>query len=127
LPTRQIRPIYTYEHRGCNKKGVKPEEHGIVHSATHKARLLANEPALGFESVPVIMVQGEKLAKESRALYAKLENIEHNAPVRFIGTVEPESFWVVEDAVNACWEQNTTKSHQRSDRKDHHRKKHSKR
>jgi hypothetical protein len=124
-----LRPIYTYEHRGCNKKGVRPEEHGIVYGAAGKPHLLNNEPTLVFMPVPVVVVPGERLAKQSRACYAKLENIEHFAPVRFIGTVDPESYWVVEDAVEACWDNDTEGQHHWKDRKElcRSRKKHSRR
>jgi hypothetical protein len=77
--------------------------------------MLPNEPSLCFRPVPIIMDSDEKLSKESRALYARLENVEHEAPVRFMGTVDPKSFWIVEEAVNSCWERHTTK------RSDHHR------
>lgn len=84
--------------------------------------MLRDEPPLGFTSVPVIMNQGEKLAKESRALYAKLETIEHNHPVRFIGAVDPQYLDIVDEAVDICWSRNRSENKDGKHRKKHHKK-----
>lgn len=118
-----FRPIYTYEHRGCKKKGIKPEEHGIVYSLPGKPKMVHGEPPLGFVPVPVIMNPGETLANESRALYAKLETIEHNHPVRFIGTVDPEYLDIVDEAVDVCWSQNRSENRSNNKGSKYHRRK----
>ena len=78
----------TYDRRGCSKKGVRPNKHGIIHVAGHKPKPLKNEPELGFPPVALhVYAEGEKLAKESRVNYSKLVTIEHNVKVFFIGVV----------------------------------------
>jgi hypothetical protein len=104
-------PILTYGGKGCKKRGVKPQKHGIIHERGHKPRLLDNEPKLGFVSARMkIEAEGEKLARESRVNYSKLVTVEHNVKVFFIGHVVPDDWEIVRDAVNRCWED---KIHQR--------------
>ncbi|KAG5913628.1 hypothetical protein E4U42_000966, partial [Claviceps africana] len=104
-------PILTYGGKACNKNGVKPAKHGIIHEQGQKARMLDGEPKLGFPAVQArITEEGEKLCKESRVNYSKLVTVEHNVKVFFVGSVEPESWPQVADAVNDCWYQ---KIHQR--------------
>lgn len=91
-----------------------------MYSQPSKPHMLSNEPDLGFAPVAVTMsVQGEKLAKESRAFYAKLEHIEHNHPVRFIGSVHPDFLSIVEDAVDVCWTRNKEKETRHHQGKKH--------
>ncbi|KAG5980452.1 hypothetical protein E4U55_004014 [Claviceps digitariae] len=105
------RPILTYGGKACNKNGVKPAKHGIIHEHGQKARMLDGEPKLGFPAVQAhITEDGERLCKESRVNYSKLVTVEHNVKVFFIGSVAPESWPQVADAVNDCWYQ---KVHQR--------------
>ncbi|KJZ75621.1 hypothetical protein HIM_05084 [Hirsutella minnesotensis 3608] len=97
-------PILTYGGKGCKKKGVKPQKHGIIHERNHKARLLDGEPKLGFPPVAVEMTEeGEKLSRESRVNYSKLVTVEHNVKVFFIGSVVSKDWDAVRDAVNQCW------------------------
>ncbi|KAG5987459.1 hypothetical protein E4U54_004985 [Claviceps lovelessii] len=104
-------PILTYGGKGCNKNGVKPAKHGIIHEHGHKPRMLDGEPKLGFPAVQARITEvGERLSKESRVNYSKLVTVEHNVKVFFIGSVAPESWSQVADAVNDCWFQ---KVHQR--------------
>ncbi|PHH73980.1 hypothetical protein CDD80_3442 [Ophiocordyceps camponoti-rufipedis] len=105
-------PILTYGGKGCKKRGVKPVKHGIIHERGHKARLLENEPKLGFPPIRVDMTEeGEKLSKESRVNYSKLVTVEHNVKVFFIGSVVTNDWDIVQDAVNRCWSE-----------KNHHKK-----
>lgn len=105
------RPILTYGGKACNKNGVKPAKHGIIYEYGHRARMLDGEPKLGFPAVQArITEDGERLSKESRVNYSKLVTVEHNVNVFFIGSIAPESWPSVEDAVNDCWYQ---KVHQR--------------
>lgn len=108
------RPILTYGGKGCKKRGVKPEKHGIIYERGQKAKLLSGEPKLGFAPAKVdITMEGEKLSKESRVNYSKLVTVEHNVKVFFIGNVTPSDWEIVSEAVNRCWEE-----------KIHHKKKH---
>ncbi|ORY71777.1 uncharacterized protein BCR38DRAFT_330097, partial [Pseudomassariella vexata] len=98
-------PILTYERRGCNKKGVKANKHGIICSVGHRPKLLKGEPNMGYPPVLMKMsAEGEKLAKESRVNYSKLVTIEHNVKVFFIGTIEGRDFETVQSAVDECWQ-----------------------
>lgn len=100
------RPILTYERQGCNKKGVKPLKHGIIYQDGKSPRMLPGEPKLGFNPVRVILREKtEQLIKESRVNYAKLQTVEHNFRVYFIGKVDPDDFKkIVIPAVDYCWE-----------------------
>ncbi|KAI1093949.1 hypothetical protein F5B19DRAFT_95752 [Rostrohypoxylon terebratum] len=110
-------PILTYDRRGCLKKGVRPNKHGIIYMAGHKPRLLKNEPDLGFAPVALQMyAEGETLAKESRVNYSKLVTIEHNVKVFFIGSIPPEHFENVRYAVEECWNKKMHRSSRRSRR-----------
>ncbi|KAK3359358.1 hypothetical protein B0T25DRAFT_95783 [Lasiosphaeria hispida] len=95
-------PILTYERRGCTKKGVKPQKHGIVYSEGARPSPMRNEPSMGF---PPVRLRNddltERLAKESRVNYAKLVTIEHNVKVFFIGSIV--DFDIVNEAVDKCW------------------------
>ncbi|KAI1319178.1 hypothetical protein F5Y16DRAFT_103805 [Xylariaceae sp. FL0255] len=107
-------PILTYDRRGCNKRGIKPNKHGIVYAAGSRPRLLKNEPPLGFDPVALeIDAEGESLAKESRVNYSKLVTIEHNVKVFFIGRISLQDFEIVTNAVNNCWEAKMHKSKKR--------------
>jgi hypothetical protein len=114
-------PILTYEHRGCLKRGVKAHKHGIVYEYGGKARMMNGEPPLGFEPIRVVLDwTTEKIAKESRVNYSKLVTIEHNVKVFFIGRVYTDDFWIVQNAVNKCWDD---KNHRQSGPSKHkHRK-----
>ncbi|UKZ69925.1 uncharacterized protein TrAtP1_010930 [Trichoderma atroviride] len=104
-------PILTYGGKGCKKKGVKADKHGIIYERNGKARLLDKEPKLGFPPVRVDMKQeGEKLSKESRVNYSKLVTVEHNVKVFFIGSIVYNDWELVSDAVNHCWNK---KNHQK--------------
>ncbi|KAI3318180.1 hypothetical protein HD806DRAFT_549381 [Xylariaceae sp. AK1471] len=97
-------PILTYDRRGCNKKGVKPNKHGIIYAVGQKPKLLKHEPELGFDPVPLeIYAEGETLARESRVNYSKLVTIEHNVKVFFIGRIPNSYFDNVSYAVDKCW------------------------
>ncbi|KAI1423736.1 hypothetical protein F5Y12DRAFT_512707 [Xylaria sp. FL1777] len=110
-------PILTYDRRGCGKKGVRPNKHGIIFAAGQKPKLLRNEPELGFEPVPLeIYAEGEILAKESRVNYSKLVTIEHNVKVFFIGRIPYPHFDSVSYAVDKCWSDKMHKSSKRSRR-----------
>ncbi|KAI0134585.1 hypothetical protein BJ170DRAFT_206578 [Xylariales sp. AK1849] len=114
-------PILTYERKGCNKKGVKASQHGIIYSkGQSEPRRLKGEPTLGYPPVAVTMSVKERLPKESRVNYAKLVTIEHNVKVLFIGTVEDKYFETVEHAVNGCWE--TKERHQLTHKHSRHGK-----
>lgn len=105
------RPILTYGGKGCKKKGVKADKHGIIYERGSKPRLLDKEPKLGFSPVRVEMKQeGEKLSKESRVNYSKLVTVEHNVKVFFIGSIVYNDWELVSDAVNHCWNK---KNHQK--------------
>ncbi|KAK9774266.1 putative DUF6590 domain-containing protein [Seiridium cardinale] len=117
-------PIFTYNRKGCKKKGLKPKAHGIVYSKPGKPRKLSDEPELGFKPVAVNMYgELEKLDKASRVNYSKLTEIDHNVPVIFIGHIDPKDWDIVLDAVNERWE---SKQKQPSSRSKHHssRKRH---
>ncbi|KAK0720386.1 hypothetical protein B0H67DRAFT_485873, partial [Lasiosphaeris hirsuta] len=95
-------PILTYERRGCTKRGVKPQKHGVVYPEGGRPHYLRNEPTMGFAPVRLHLEDStEKLAKESRVNYAKLVTVEHNVKVFFIGTII--DFHVVNAAVDRCW------------------------
>jgi len=105
LLTLPRRPILTYERQGCNKRGVKPLKHGIIYQVGKTPRLLPGEPNLGFAPVRAILREKtEQLAKESRVNYAKLQTVEHNFRVCFIGKVDADDFRnIVRPAVDICW------------------------
>ncbi|KAI1371527.1 hypothetical protein F4677DRAFT_450350 [Hypoxylon crocopeplum] len=110
-------PILTYDRRGCLKKGVRPNKHGIIYMAGHKPRLLKDEPTLGFDPVALhVYAEGEKLAKESRVNYSKLVTIEHNVKVFFIGSITGDDFDNVRYAVNECWNKKMHRSSRKSRR-----------
>ncbi|KHO00538.1 uncharacterized protein MAM_01316 [Metarhizium album ARSEF 1941] len=99
-------PILTYGGRGCKKSGVKPNKHGIVYEAGQRPRQVEGEPRLGFPAVQVHLTEdGERLSRESRVNYSKLVTVEHNVSVFFIGFVAQDSWPIVEDAVNQCWDE----------------------
>ena len=99
------RPVLTYGMKGCKKKGVKPEKHGIIYENGTKARLLDREPRLGFEPIAIdIEEEGERVAKETRVNYSKLVSVEHNFRILFIGSIIPQHMDILSDAVNLCWE-----------------------
>ncbi|KAI0598153.1 hypothetical protein F4775DRAFT_601592 [Biscogniauxia sp. FL1348] len=104
-------PILTYDRRGCGKRGVKADKHGIIYSAKYKPKPLKGEPPLGFAPVALnLYAEGEKLAKESRVNYSKLVTIEHNVKVYFIGSIIRSHFDIVQDAVNECWDKKMHRS-----------------
>ncbi|KAF2971235.1 hypothetical protein GQX73_g2353 [Xylaria multiplex] len=104
-------PILTYDRRGCSKRGVRPNKHGIIYDALGRPKLLRGEPDLGFEPVPLeIYAEGETLAKESRVNYSKLVTIEHNVKVFFIGRIPYPYFDNVSRAVDKCWNEKMHKS-----------------
>ncbi|KAI1205951.1 uncharacterized protein F4807DRAFT_464183 [Annulohypoxylon truncatum] len=110
-------PILTYDRRGCLKKGVRPNKHGIIYMAGHKPRPLKNEPELGFAPVALqVYAEGETLAKESRVNYSKLVTIEHNVKVFFIGSIAQDDFDNVRYAVNECWNKKLHRSSRKSRR-----------
>ncbi|KAI1462457.1 hypothetical protein F4805DRAFT_134667 [Annulohypoxylon moriforme] len=110
-------PILTYDRRGCLKKGVRPNKHGVIYMAGHKPRLLKNEPELGFAPVALqVYAEGETLAKESRVNYSKLVTIEHNVKVFFIGSIAQDDFENVRYAVNECWNKKLHRSSRKSRR-----------
>lgn len=103
-----IRPISTYGSKGCKKRGIKPEKHGIITEKGIKSKRLEGEPKLGFPTVRMKMqVDGERLARESRVNYSKIVTVEHNVKVFFIGTIYGDDYDLVVDAVNKCWDQKT--------------------
>jgi hypothetical protein len=99
----------TYERRGCSKEGVNPSTHGIVYQEGKRPRTLAGEPKLGFEPVRAIVYgKGEQFAREARVNYAKLQTVNHNCRVAFIGRVAPEDYdSIVRPAVDICWANRT--------------------
>ncbi|KAK9442443.1 hypothetical protein VB005_03503 [Metarhizium brunneum] len=110
-------PILTYGGRGCKKSGVKPNKHGIVYEAGQRPRQVEGEPRLGFQAVQVHLTEdGERLSRESRVNYSKLVTIEHNVSVFFIGSVAQNSWQIVEEAVNQCWDQKVHHRHPRHER-----------
>lgn len=117
-----FRPILTYGGRGCKKTGVQSRQHGIVYSQGQKPRLLDNEPRLGYKPVAVRMTGAERLSKESRVNYSKLQTIEHNSMVHFIGAVEGTNFETVRQAVDECWisKQHQTKQHKSGKKSKRH-------
>ena len=106
LLTLPRRPVLTYERQGCNKKGVKPMKHGIIHQMGKLPQQLPGEPNMGFQPVRAMLDEkAEFLVKESRVNYAKLQTVEHNIPVFFIGKIHPKDFArIVAPAVEYCWE-----------------------
>lgn len=117
MSNHHYRPILTYDRRGCLKKGVRPNKHGIIYMAGHKPRLLKNEPELGFAPVALqVYAEGETLAKESRVNYSKLVTIEHNVKVFFIGSIAQDDFDNVRYAVNECWNKKLHRSSRKSRR-----------
>ncbi|KAF5007993.1 hypothetical protein FDECE_5703 [Fusarium decemcellulare] len=111
----QCVPISTYGKKGCKKSGVKAEQHGIVYEAGSRPSPLSGEPKLGFAPVRLqISEQGEKISRESRVNYSKLTTVEHNVKVLFIGRVAGADWKIVNDAVDACW---NNKTHHRRHRR----------
>lgn len=50
----------------------------------------------------------EFLRPESRVNYAKLTTVEHNAPVSFLGRVDPRDLDAVLEAVTRCFDVRTS-------------------
>ncbi|KAK1770365.1 hypothetical protein QBC33DRAFT_263538 [Phialemonium atrogriseum] len=97
-------PIYTYIGKGCKKRGVKPDKHGIIYDIKSKPQMLHGEPELGFVPVGMrIEASGERLARESRVDYSKLVNVEHNVRVFIIGRIDGKHVETVKNAVDTCW------------------------
>jgi hypothetical protein len=117
------RPIATYTQQGCRKKGIKPKQHGIIHTPGQTPRLLQGEPELGVTPIRLVMnrdLQGvEKLAKQSRINYSKHVTIEHNSSVFFIGHVHPDDLAILESGVDEFWEERRRARHK-------HKKQHGK-
>lgn len=60
--------------------------HGIVVEDGETARLLHNEPELGYHPVRIhVTEEGEKLSKESRINYNKLVTVDYDVKILFIG------------------------------------------
>jgi len=98
------RPILTYERRACTKRGVRPNQHGIVYTLPGRPQLLRDEPRLGFSPVRLEKdVSTETLALESRVNYSTLVTVEHNVKVFFIGRIVAEDMDIVDAAVDQCW------------------------
>ncbi|KAK7932571.1 hypothetical protein PG985_003283 [Apiospora marii] len=102
-PGSNLRPILTYERRGCTKPGVQPGVHGIIYSQGRRSELKPGEKDLGYKPVSCTMNPHEILVKESRVNYAKLVTIDHNADVQFIGSITESDFSIVRHAVDDCW------------------------
>ncbi|KAI1322393.1 hypothetical protein F5Y16DRAFT_416001 [Xylariaceae sp. FL0255] len=84
-------PVLTYDRKGCGKRGVKPDAHGIAYASGGKPRPLKNEPTLGYNPIGIeLEAEGESLARESRVNYSKLVAIEQNVRVFIIGRVAPD-------------------------------------
>ncbi|CAM1501958.1 Fc.00g039420.m01.CDS01 [Cosmosporella sp. VM-42] len=99
-------PIQTYGGKGCEKRGVKQQHHGIIHEVGDPAELRKNEPTLGFPPVRFIHIDdAERLSKWSRVNYSKLVRIPHKVQVLFVGDIVPEDWKVVRHATNKCWEE----------------------
>jgi hypothetical protein len=84
---------------------------------TTKPRLLPGEPSLGYRPVAVDMTCRELLARESRINYAKLQTIEHNVRVIFIGAISNAEFEYVRRAADDCWEKRQASNSRSPDRR----------
>jgi hypothetical protein len=81
-------PIFTYSGRACTKQGVRPAEHGIIHTWGRKAQLLPGERGISKASLSVVMANNEPpLDKASRIYYGIHHPIQYNVKVKEIGYI----------------------------------------
>lgn len=81
-------PIFTYGGKGTTKRGVRPEEHGIIYSDGQQAHTLAGETGITKKPIRVKMTKGvENLHRASRVYYGIHHPIQHNVKVKDIGQV----------------------------------------
>jgi hypothetical protein len=118
------RPIATYKKQGCTKPGIKPAQHGVIHTPDRAPMLLNSEPDLGVSPIRLVVKQNlqgiERLAPESRINYAKHVTIEHNSVVFIIGHIHPDDLDTLGAGVDAMWEKRVR--NKRKDKKsDSHR------
>lgn len=92
--------------------------HGIIYDAKNEPIYLPGEPQLGYDPIRAHMYEsGESLTPSSRVDYSRLQSIQHNIPVWFLGEVDVEDFeTVVNDAVDDVWERRRGGSGGRSHR-----------
>jgi hypothetical protein len=122
------RPIATYKRQACTKHGVKPSQHGIIHTHDREPMLLNAEPELGVSPIRLVVsrkLQGfEKLAPESRINYSKHVTIEHNAPVFIIGRIHHEDRDILGAGVDKVWQIRVENRQRKKDRKKARGKEH---
>lgn len=101
--------VSTYGGEACSKRGVNPQDHGIVYPGTISPRPLRGEPVMGFDPVRVDVAKEQKLHIESRACrvdYSKAHKLKRDAEVNFIGRIVDEDLQIVLAAVNCYKTQN---------------------
>ncbi|KAK2613597.1 hypothetical protein N8I77_000502 [Diaporthe amygdali] len=102
-------PIRTYGKMGCTKSGVRPHQHGIVYDKSSEPELLPGEPKLGFSPIRFESWSQECIGKEARVDYSCFTTVEHDIGVAFIGAIMYDDWWIVQDAVDSCW--NNSRGH----------------
>lgn len=97
------RPIYTHQGQGCNKPGVKADQHGVIYEDLpgNTGALLPNEGPLGFNPIRATTEYGVAVKEASRVNYSKLVTIYHNREVLFVADVHAEDWNIVENAVRS--------------------------
>jgi hypothetical protein len=97
-------PIFTYAGRATLKRGVRPEEHGIVYSEGVQPTYVSGET--GMSKPPIAVVMSAKVPKlhiASRIYYGIHHPIQYNVKVKEIGRVLPQHLpilignWKAED------------------------------
>jgi hypothetical protein len=84
-------PIFTYSGRATLKRGVRPEEHGVVYSHGREPKLVQGEKNIKKPSIAVIMTPGEPtLHIASRIYYGIHHPTQYNVKVKDIGQVHPD-------------------------------------
>jgi hypothetical protein len=86
------RPIFTYQHQGTSKPGVRSRDHAIIYTGVDPPKELPDEKKLLKKPIRVVPLNSrDKLALESRLNYAKIYTLEINVKVCFIGQVHENS------------------------------------
>jgi hypothetical protein len=83
-------PILTYSNRGTTKRGVRPEEHGVIYSQGdgREAKLLPGETGITKYSISVVMSTGvPPLHEAARIYYGVHHPVQYNVKVKEIGYV----------------------------------------
>jgi hypothetical protein len=87
-------PIKTYNNQGCTKRGIDPDQHGIIFTGYSEPAPLPNEGQFRKKAIRMVPVNPEEnLDITSRINYGRPTPVEHNLRVKHIGQIDPVSMY----------------------------------